>query len=95
MWRKEYKVIIENEKKKWQEWNTENIKRLVDKKDNTQIWKGIRNQTQTKGRGYEIDPGRMRKYFWRLLGREEMELGVHHVEGILGNAVVEELREEN
>jgi hypothetical protein len=86
-----YKVIIENEKKKWQEWNSENIKRLVDKKDNTQLWKGIRNLIQSKGRGYEIDPGRVREYFWRLLGGERMELGVHHVEGILGNAVVEEL----
>jgi hypothetical protein len=41
--------------------------------------------------GYEIDPGRVRENFWRLLHREEMELGVHHVEGILGDAVVEEL----
>jgi hypothetical protein len=87
----QYKVIIENEKKKWQEWNTENIKKLLDKKDNTQLWRGIRNLIQTKGRGYEIDPGRVREYFWRLLGGDEMELGVHHEEGILGNAVVEEL----
>jgi hypothetical protein len=33
----------------------------------------------------------VREYFWRLLGGEEMELGAHHVEGILENAVVEEL----
>jgi hypothetical protein len=33
----------------------------------------------------------VREYFWRLLGGEGMELGVHHVEGILGNAVVEKL----
>jgi hypothetical protein len=33
----------------------------------------------------------VREYFWRLLGGEEMELGVNHVEGILGDAVVEEL----
>jgi hypothetical protein len=76
-------------RKKRQKWNTVNIKR--HKKDNTQIWRGIRNLTQTKGRGYEIDPGRVREYVWRLLGGEEMELAVHHVEGILGNAVVEEL----
>jgi hypothetical protein len=68
----QYEVIIEIEKKKWQEWNSVNIKRLVDKKDNTQIWRGIRNLTQTKGRGYETDPGRVREYFWRLLGGEEM-----------------------
>jgi hypothetical protein len=54
------------------------------------LWRGIRNLIQTKGRGYEIDPGRVREYFQRLLGGEEMELGVHHVEGILENAVVEE-----
>jgi hypothetical protein len=41
----QYEVIIENEKKKWQEWNSANIKRQVDKKDNAQIWRGIRNQT--------------------------------------------------
>jgi hypothetical protein len=64
--RVQYKVIIVNEKKKWQERNTENIKRLVDKKDNTQLWRGIRNLTHTKGRGYEIDPVRGRQYFWRL-----------------------------
>jgi hypothetical protein len=87
----QYKVITENEKKKWQELNTENIKSLVDKKDNTQLWRRIRNLIQTKGRGYEIDPGRVREYFWRLLGGEEMELGVNHVEEILGNAGVEEL----
>jgi hypothetical protein len=46
--------------------------------------------TQTKGRGYEIDPGRVREYFWRLLGGEEMELRVLRVEGILGNTVVKE-----
>jgi hypothetical protein len=39
------------------------MKRQVDKKDNTQIWRGIRNLTQTKRRGYEIDPGRVREYF--------------------------------
>jgi hypothetical protein len=50
----QYKVKIENEKKKWQEWNSVNIKRLVHKKDNTQVWRGIRNLTQTKGRGERI-----------------------------------------
>jgi hypothetical protein len=59
----QYKVITENKKKKWQEWNTENIKRLVDKKDNTQLRRGIRNLIQSKGRRYEIDPGRAREYF--------------------------------
>jgi hypothetical protein len=43
--------------------NTENIKRLVDKKDNTQLWRGIRSLIQSKGRGYEIDPWRVSEYF--------------------------------
>jgi hypothetical protein len=57
---------------------------MVDKKDNTQIWRGIMNLTQSKGRGYEIDPGRVREYFWRLLCREEMELGGTPCGGDLG-----------
>jgi hypothetical protein len=45
----QYKVIIKNEKKKWQEWNSVNMNRLVDKKDNTQIWN--KEPDTNKGKG--------------------------------------------
>jgi hypothetical protein len=37
---------IQNEMKKWQEWNMENIKRLVDRKGNAQLCRGITNIIQ-------------------------------------------------
>jgi hypothetical protein len=74
----QYKVIIENEKKMAR---MEFCKYKETGRQERQYTNMERNKEPdtTKGRGYEIDPGRVREYFWRLLGGEEMELGVHHI----------------
>jgi hypothetical protein len=69
----------------------ENINKLEDKIDNITVT-GIRNMIQSKNKIYEIHSGRVREYCSRLLGGEETELGVRHVQGIPTNVTVEELQ---
>jgi hypothetical protein len=44
--KRQYKEIMKKEKKKWQDRNADNIKRLLRKKDAQQLWGGIRMMTQ-------------------------------------------------
>jgi hypothetical protein len=52
----QYKEIMEIEKKKWQDRNADNIKRLLRKKDTQQLWSGIRMMTQVWKQRERVDP---------------------------------------
>jgi hypothetical protein len=64
-----FKEIMEIEKKKWQDRNADNIKRLLRKKDTQQLWSGIRMMTQIWKQRERVDPLRAREYFKGLLGK--------------------------
>jgi hypothetical protein len=46
--KRQYKEIMEKEKKEWQDRNEDNIKRLLRLKDEQQLWSGIRVMTQVR-----------------------------------------------
>jgi hypothetical protein len=60
---------MEKEKKKWQDRNADNIKRLLRKKDAQQLWGAIRMMTQVWKQRERVDPLRAREYFKGLLGK--------------------------
>jgi hypothetical protein len=73
--KRQYKEIMEKEKKEWQDTNAHNIKKLLRKKDAQQLWSRIRMMTQVrKQRG--VDPVRVREYFTGLLGKRVGEWGL-------------------
>jgi hypothetical protein len=57
--KRQYKEIKEIEKKKWQDKNADNIKRLLRKKDTQQLWSGIRMMTQVWKQRERVDPLRL------------------------------------
>jgi hypothetical protein len=74
--KRQYKEIMEKEKKKWQDWNAGNIKRLLRKKDAQQLWGGIRMMIQVWKQRERVDPLRAREYFKGLLGKGVGEWGL-------------------
>jgi hypothetical protein len=67
--KRQYKEIMEMEKKELQDKNADNIKRLLRKKDAKQLWGGIRMMTQVRKQREGVDPVRTREYFKGLLGK--------------------------
>jgi hypothetical protein len=69
-------IHFHTEKKKWQDRNADNIKRLLRKKDTQQLWSGIRMMTQVWTQRERVDPLRAREYFQGLLGKGVGEWGL-------------------
>jgi hypothetical protein len=61
--------LWKRKRKKWQDRNADNIKRLLRKKDAQQLWGGMMMMTKVWKRKERVDPLRAREYFKGLLGK--------------------------
>jgi hypothetical protein len=54
--KRQYKEIMDKESKEWQDRNSNNIIRLLKKKDTSKLWGGTRMMTQVSKQRRNIDP---------------------------------------